>query len=79
MKKNLWLRVTFKIFVTENFSSSHRKLVVIFTEVEHSAEHKDVPAWKHKCVSDRLGEFDILDANIICWFVSFSSAGALVV
>ena len=68
MKKNLWLRVTFKIFVTENFSSSHRKLVVIFTEVEHSAEDKDVPTWQYKCVPDRLWKYDDLEANIICRF-----------
>ena len=52
-EKFSWLRTIFKTFVTENFSS-HRKLVVIFTEVEHSAEDKDVPAWKNKCVPDRL-------------------------
>ena len=33
---------------------SHRKLIIVFTEVEHSREDKDVPTWKDESILDRL-------------------------
>lgn len=37
-------------FVAEN----HRKLIIVFTEVEHSREDKDVPTWKDESILGRL-------------------------
>ena len=33
---------------------SHRKLIIVFTKVEHSREDKDVPTWKDESILDRL-------------------------
>ena len=33
---------------------SHRKLVIVFTEVEHPGEDEDVSAWEDESVLDRL-------------------------
>ena len=58
-----------KDFCHKKTSSSHRQLIVIFAEVKHSLVDKDVPAWKYKCVSGRLWQYDDFEANIIFYML----------